>query len=449
MGSPLERAHSNLPVKFLLLLGLALARLSVSEALAQARTGEAVANDLRRNVVRVTSRWTNGTPQRSGFGFLVGERNGLLYIVTADHVVRDDNLAVGVPGITFYYDQGKEYQGDVLDTHLLKSAGDVAVVRIQPPPGLSWRQDALANAPAVRGDDLWFVGLQGAWYVTVRPGAISSIEPGGEIRFEGLAIRPGTSGAPLIGKSGILGMIVKDDDVFGTATSVDVIARTFREWVYPWQLTSSSDRPTVTAPPQTPPSPSPPPPPSPSPPPPPSPSRSPSPSASPSPSWTSVYSTRDNRDIQQKDIPLPNGSIGVRNVDIDECARRCTSNSKCLAFVYDRWNRTCYPKSETPASILDPHSMIAVKKPGEIPKVLQKDTLVALLHNKRMNGTLHSASRVTDSAACKSTCNENLSCVAFNFLKREDRGDNCEMYKMSDGYSDDTSVDAGYKYQSP
>src|SRR6266404_3077594 len=105
MGCPLEHAHSNLPVKLLLLLALSLARLNVSEALAQAKTGEELANDLRRNVVRVTSRWTNGTSQRSGFGFLVGERNGLLYIVTADHVVRDDNLAVGIPGIIFYYDQ--------------------------------------------------------------------------------------------------------------------------------------------------------------------------------------------------------------------------------------------------------------------------------------------------------------------------------------------------------
>ncbi len=437
MGCPLEHAHSNLPVKLLLLLALSLARLNVSEALAQAKTGEELANDLRRNVVRVTSRWTNGTSQRSGFGFLVGERNGLLYIVTADHVVRDDNLAVGIPGIIFYYDQGKEYQGDVLDTHLLKSAGDVAVVRIQPPPGFSWRRDALANAPAVRGDDVWFAGLQGAWYVPVRPGAISSIEPGGEIRFEGLAIRPGTSGAPLIGKSGILGMIVKDDDVFGTATSVDVIARAFRDWVYPWQLISYSDRPTALAPPpQRPPSPSP----------------SPSPSSTsppPSPPWTSVYSTRDNRDIWQKDIPLPNGSIGVRDVDIDECARRCTSNSKCLAFAYDRWNRTCYPKSESSGSILDPRSMIAIKKPGEIPKVSQKAAEIALLRNKRMHGTLHSASRVTDFAACKSACNENLLCVAFNFLKREDRADNCEMYKMSDSNSADTSVDAGYKYQPP
>lgn len=445
MGSALERAHTNVPVKLLLLLVLVLA--GIPEALAQARVGEALANDLRGNVVRVIARWPGGALQ-SGFGFLVGERSGLLYIVTADHVVRDSNLTAGVPGITFYYDQGKEYPGEVLDTHLLESAGDVAVIRIRPPPGLSWRRDALANVPAVRGDDVWFAGLQGAWYVPVRPGAISNIEPGGEIRFEGLAIRPGTSGAPLIGKSGILGMIVKDNDVFGTATSVDVIARAFRDWVYPWQLSASADRPTTTPTPTPIPTPTPTPTPTLRPTPTPTPTPTPSASSSTSPPWASQYSTRDNRDIREKDIRLPNGSIGVK-VDMDECASRCTGNPRCVAFVYDRWNKTCYLKSEATGSILDPHSMIAVKKPGEIPNVSQKDFEIELLRNQRMRGSPHSTSRVTEFAACRSACYGNINCIAFNFLKRESRGDNCEIYKMSDGYSGDTTVDAGYKRQIP
>jgi PAN domain len=135
-------------------------------------------------------------------------------------------------------------------------------------------------------------------------------------------------------------------------------------------------------------------------------------------------------------------------VDIDECARRCTSNSKCLAFAYDRWNRSCYPKSAFPGSILDPHSMIAVKKPGEIPRVSQKDSQIAPLRSKRMHGRPDRTSKVRDFDACKMTCNEELLCVAFNFLKRASE-ENCEIYKKSDGYDSDSSVDAGYKYQAP
>ncbi|WP_371261118.1 PAN domain-containing protein [Bradyrhizobium sp. th.b2] len=135
-------------------------------------------------------------------------------------------------------------------------------------------------------------------------------------------------------------------------------------------------------------------------------------------------------------------------MDIVECAKRCTSDSRCLAFAYDRWNRSCYPKSAFSGSILDPRSMIAVKKPGEIPRVSQKESQIDTLRNKRMHGAPNRTLRVDNFDACKRTCNEELLCVAFNFLKRTS-GVNCEMYKISEGYDGDSSVDAGYKYQAP
>jgi hypothetical protein len=440
MGASLERAYANFQVKLLLLLTVI--ALNVSEVHAQSYTGDALANDLRRNVVRIVSRWTNGTQNKAGFGFVVGEREGLLYIITADHVVRDGFFA-GSPGITFYFDQGKEYPGDLLDTHLVESQGDVAVIRIPAPPGgLSWRRDALASTVAARGHDVWFVGLQGNWYVPVRPGAINNIDPGRELRFEGLDVRSGTSGGPLISKSGILGMIVTDNDVFGKATSIDAISRAVRDWAYPWDLTLTSSSltpapvpvspvPTPTSVPTTPTV------------------SKPTPAISSTSLWTSEYSTRDNRDIWQQDILLPNGSIGIHGVDLDECAKRCSGNANCTAFAYDRWNRSCYPKRASPASILDPHSMIAVKKPGEVPKVSQKDAQIALLRNKRMHGAPYKNSSAFDHDSCRSTCNEDILCVAYNFLKQTNAGINCEMYKVSDGYDTDTSVDAGYKYQAP
>jgi hypothetical protein len=88
--------------------------------MAQTSNGDTLANDLRRNVVRVISRWSDGTTERSGFGFVVGERAGLFYIVTADHVVRNENLTAGAPAIIFYQDQGNEYQGALLTTRPIR-----------------------------------------------------------------------------------------------------------------------------------------------------------------------------------------------------------------------------------------------------------------------------------------------------------------------------------------
>jgi Trypsin-like peptidase domain/PAN domain len=433
MGCAVERTHFVLQVARLFLLLSALA-LQSGEVMAQPRAGDTLANDLRRNVVRVISRWNDGTPEKNGFGFVVGERDGLFYIVTADHVVRENSIA-GTPGIIFYEDQGNEYQGAVLNTHLIKSEGDVAVIRV--PSRFSWQAAARSGVAAERGDNVRFIGVQGQWIVPARPGAINGIEPNGTIRFEGMAIRTGTSGAPLVGDKGILGMIIKDDDIYGLATPIDVIERAFRQWSYPWQLTTWAPAgpiaiPMAPVPPQPGPV-----------------ATTPMAPVPPQTDWRSRFITRDNRDLWLGDIPRPDRSIGIHNVDLDGCARECAQNQECVAFAYDRWKGTCYPKNKITQSLLDPRSTIAVKKPGELPNVLQKTPEMGILRHRRMRGDVTISKAVADYATCSSACEDNLQCVTFNFLKRAGRGDNCQMFKLSDGHDQDNAVDAGYKYQEP
>ncbi|WP_316233784.1 PAN domain-containing protein [Bradyrhizobium sp. SZCCHNPS2010] len=399
--------------------------------MAQTNTGDALANDLKLNVVRVISRWTDGTQERSGFGFVVGVRDGNVYIVTADHVVRNDNLMPGTPAIVYYEDQGKEYQGYLLNTYLVQSAGDVAVIRVQTPAGFSWQRAVLSTVKAERGDDARYVGAQGKWIVPARPGAVNGVDPSGTIRFEGLVILAGTSGGPLVGNKGILGMVVSED-AYGEATPIEVIERAFREWSYPFELVKAApplplpihSQVGERAPQLTPPPPQ-------------------------SENWVNRYTTRDNRDLWLGDMPQPGKAIGTRNVDLDECARQCDNRNECVAFAYDRWNRSCYSKSEIKQSIIDPHSLIAVKKPGDLPSVSQKTPEMVILRNKRMHGDVTSSAKVADYKACSSVCEGNIQCVTFNFLKRATDADNCQMFKLSKDYADDSAVDAGYKRQVP
>ena len=415
---------------------LLILKLPGGEVIAQPSTGDMLANDLRRNVVRVNSRWSD-SPMQNGFGFVVGERAGLLYIVTAYHVVRNQqNSTLGAPAIIFYQDQGKEYQGDLLTTHLSQDEGDVAVIRVTPPPGFSWQPAALSGVTAERGDDVRFIGVEGQWLVPAKPGAVNTVDPNHAIRFEGLPIRTGTSGAPLVGNKGIVGMI-NTDDVFGFATPIDVIERAIRGWNYPWQLTTWSPPPPAITPPPT--------------------SAPVSPPAgeakvSPPPLIENLdrrYTTRDNRDLWLGDITRPGQDIGTRDIDLAECQRQCTANDDCVAFAYDRWNRSCYPKNKITQSLLDPHSTIAVKKPAELPNVSQKTPEMVILRNQHMRGDVMISQKTTNYAACSSACEENLKCVAFNFLKRAGGEDNCRMFKLSDGHDNDNAVDAGYKHQVP
>jgi Trypsin-like peptidase domain len=207
-------------------------------ARAQNPSGEDVALKLRSNVVRIVAHLGAGATAREGFGFMVGEDSGQLYIVTADHVVRGDGPddIDKKPTVIFFQDPGKEYGGELLGTHLPRGRGDLAVLRIQSPPKFKWNRNAQAAASVERGTDVWFIGKLGEWYVPTRPGAVNEAEPSGTIRVEGLPVSVGTSGAPLISQSGILGMIVTDAGAFSEATPLDLVRRAIERWHYPWQL---------------------------------------------------------------------------------------------------------------------------------------------------------------------------------------------------------------------
>jgi hypothetical protein len=431
MGAAVERAHSARQVKLAVFLLLVVGALDVDRAAAQSARGDTLAEELRKNVVRVISRPSTGFPT-FGFGFIVGERSGSVYIVTADHNVRDASGTANPSGIIFFTDQGQEYPGYLLGTRLVREAGDVAVIRAEPPAGFSWRRDVRASAPPQRHDDVWFIGLNDKWFIPAKSGAVSTVEPN-RIRFEGLPVRQGTSGAPLITSKGIVGMVTVDADVYAEATPIAVIERAFAEWQYPWNLGALTVAP------------------------PPSPVVAPPPPvvAAPQPVIPSMppdtsrvrglseFTTRDNRDIWLNDILRPDGRIGTK-VNIDECANNCTSDAKCVAFAYDRWNQTCYPKSKITQSIVDAHSVIAVKKPAELPKVSQERISLITLRDHRMHGTMTSSKRVRKFEDCRAACDENLHCVAFNFIKNRST-DNCELYKIADNHIRDTEVDSGYK----
>src|SRR5215470_13970744 len=88
-------------------------------AFPQAEETDQVANALRQNVVRIEA--TMSTHVENGFGFVAGEREGQLFIVTAFHVVNDPD-AIGVPNpvkakVEFFDRQGKLYKAEILGTH--------------------------------------------------------------------------------------------------------------------------------------------------------------------------------------------------------------------------------------------------------------------------------------------------------------------------------------------
>jgi chemotaxis protein histidine kinase CheA len=162
------------------------------------------------------------------------------------------------------------------------------------------------------------------------------------------------------------------------------------------------------------------------------------------------FKIRKNRDMYGEDIPQSDGRAGYFALSVDECAARCDSTSACVAFAFDHWNKRCYPKRDIVTSVLSPKSKIGVKDDYEIPKVSARTPEMKLVRNKRFQGEPIERMTVEDFEACKSHCERNLKCVAFNFVKEEDSTVNCEVFNESQsGYLTDVSADGGWKEQSP
>lgn len=215
-------------------IGLVLLVVPLHLASAQS-DGEQMARDLRQNTVRIQA------GQRDGFGFIVGERSGYLYIATARHVLTadaPDALHTEV-NVYFYSDQGTAAKAEMLGPH----ANDLGMVRVPKPRGLSWRKDCLPKTgQQARGTPVWFVGRNREWYVPVRSGTIVSDQPStqSQIEVEYLQVAPGTSGAPLVAGSGFIGIIQNDSDVGTLVLTSDFIERAFKQVNYPWNLTASN-----------------------------------------------------------------------------------------------------------------------------------------------------------------------------------------------------------------
>src|ERR1041384_4658340 len=142
--------------------------LSMTAAAQAAQTGGDFARSLRANVVRIEAR-------EHGFGFIVGEKEGTLYIATPYHVVADPNpsdAAEARPAavqVTFFGGQGESVPATLLGTH--DAALDLAVLKVPAPRGLQWNKRCLGSAEQRKpGTEVWFIGRSDEWFVPQDPG---------------------------------------------------------------------------------------------------------------------------------------------------------------------------------------------------------------------------------------------------------------------------------------
>jgi hypothetical protein len=213
-------------------------------ALAQTTDGDSKAMALRPNVVKITASFGQGMGPKTGFGFIVGQQQNRLVVVTADHVVRGDDPGSEdkAPLITFFLNQGSQVEGKLEGVGLPRGRGDLAVILVPNPGFARFVTEAIDLMPPVRGDRVWVVGRAEGWNIPASPGVVVDADPFTQrIRVENLGARVGSSGGPLVSGKGIVGMIVDDDGLYTEATPISSIQAQVRDnWRYVWQLTSQA-----------------------------------------------------------------------------------------------------------------------------------------------------------------------------------------------------------------
>lgn len=190
---------------------------------------------LRRRVVRVSA-------LEEGVGFVVGERSGRRWIVTANHVIRSEDGDVTSPVTVRFFDEpDRTFRATALPRGYVEKPQDLAVLTVDVPADLA----ALPAACAPRLRDyrlpVWLLGVEGTWAGSSEPGTVGSRRPNQDqlLAVTIDSVTPGTSGGPLVAAQGVVGMLLGNSPRGlreADALAIGFISDRFIEWDLPWSL---------------------------------------------------------------------------------------------------------------------------------------------------------------------------------------------------------------------
>lgn len=181
---------------------------------------------LKPNVVAIRAVFAEGE-EELGFGFVTGEKDGRLFLATTAHVVRGHENDQNATSIEVSFFGEMDWIKAKFKRHWDEE--DLALLEITKPEGFKWRADCADLAPQIL-QKVRFIGRhadrKGPQWVYPGTGEVFELEDQ-QINFSINTILPGTSGAPLIGEKGILGLITDDDAATALALPLSRIKTLF------------------------------------------------------------------------------------------------------------------------------------------------------------------------------------------------------------------------------
>jgi len=196
--------------------------------------------DINRLIVRIEAKF--GDRVGFGAGIVVGAENDQVYIITANHVVRDGDRQGQDVLVDFYSPRGKPLSAKLVSHFDLGHDLAVLVVPDAKAHGIevnTFPFDRVGDPAALmRGDPVFLAGHPNdvRWSLSVTPdGFVETQEDW--LRFESRALFPGHSGGALLNfRLEIVGLLRSDQQPYGEALSIAKILIMLKEWGYPVKL---------------------------------------------------------------------------------------------------------------------------------------------------------------------------------------------------------------------
>ena len=196
-----------------------------------------IVQNYRTNVVKLNVEFDEYNI--NGFGIIISKINDTIYCITANHIVRSNRAKPKNIFATFYSYQEKTFQALLLnkfDKNL-----DLAIIRINTEKDrekIRYNKNISLATPSTN-EEVCFIGREGTWYIPTfkGTGSINRIdEITNRIFIDIMTVQPGTSGAPIFTKKGIIGMIVHDSVNTIHVTPINLIKQRIFKWNLPFDL---------------------------------------------------------------------------------------------------------------------------------------------------------------------------------------------------------------------
>ncbi len=151
------------------------------------------------------------------------------------------------------------------------------------------------------------------------------------------------------------------------------------------------------------------------------------------------FKTFDNQDMMYGDIRI------LKDISRDGCMEACRADPGCKAYSYDKWNSSCYPKSELHPFSLSARSLTAVREDVAVPGQSPTQMSFERFHNRAFPSPSHERRLARSLTGCEAVCADTGWCVAYTFIGARNA---CELYKTTGAYNPQTGADSGAKIQS-